>query len=81
MIRLLMTWFFILFPHLRNSNVNQVRLEKVEDKSQFEQFCETICPYVIFLGCLVLAALIFIALVRYGHMLSTEANNYYYNMG
>lgn len=71
--------FFSQF-NTKPSNCNQVRLGKVETKSKFEVFCERICPYVLLFGCLVLAALIFIALVRYGHMFSTEANNYYYNL-
>ena len=67
---------FVLF-----SPSSKVRLEKVERKSRFEQVCDRACPYIILACLIILGVLLFIVLVKYGHSLSTEANNYYYNMG
>ena len=65
--------FFSRFNNKTTSNV--VRLDKVE-KSPFEQTCEKVCPYIILACIIILCVLLFIALVKHGHTLSTEANQY-----
>ena len=68
--------FFSRFNNKTTSNV--VRLDKVE-KSPFEQTCEKVCPYIILACIIILCVLLFIALVKHGHTLSTESNLWYYH--
>ena len=69
--------FHVLLNNLSQSKTSKgpVRLEKVE-KSTFEKTCEKICPYVIIIGIIIICVLLFVALVKYGHAFSTEANRY-----
>jgi len=62
------------------SKVEPARLSKRVEKSTFEKTCERICPYVIIIGIIVICVLLFVALVKYGHAFSTEANAWYYHM-
>lgn len=71
----------ILFILFSPNNSNVVRLEKKESKSKFEVFCERICPYVIVACVIIICALLFVALVKYGHVITgTESNQYYYHL-
>ena len=75
--------FHVLLNNLSQSKTSKVepaRLRKVE-KSTFEKTCERICPYVIIIGIIIICVLLFVALVKYGHMFSTEANAWYYHSG
>ena len=58
------------------SKVEPARLSKRVEKSTFEKTCERICPYVIIIGIIIICVLLFVALVKYGHAFSTEANRY-----
>ena len=58
------------------SKVEPARLSKRVEKSTFEKTCEKICPYVIIIGIIIICVLLFVALVKYGHAFSTEANRY-----
>lgn len=52
------------------------------DKSSFEVFCDRIAPYVILAGILIIAILLFVALVKYGaKWTGTEANLWYNQFG
>lgn len=51
------------------------RLNKVE-KTRFEKWCIKICPYIIVACIIILCVLFSIALVKYGHFLSTPENTY-----
>jgi len=80
MIKVFTSIIFILITQ-NNSNSNPVRLEKKESKSKFEVFCERICPYVIIACVIIICALLFVALVKYGHAITgTESNQYYYHL-
>ncbi len=68
---LFMNNFFSLFTQ----QSEPVRLAKKEENN-LESFCRRICPYIL-LGCvIILVILVFVALVRYGFMFSTEAHQY-----
>ena len=57
---------------------NQVRLEKRNEKTTFENFCDRIAPYVIFVALVLLLILFLVILVKYGQSITgTEANVYY----
>ena len=60
----------------QSSNNNPARLHKQEKGTSLNQFCRKICPYVIIACVIIICVLLFIALVKYGHTFSTEANNY-----
>ena len=50
-------------------------LNPAVEKTVFENFCDKIAPYVIIVGVLIICALLFIALVKYGaNITGTEAN-------
>ena len=68
------------FSHQKTSKSNPVRLDKQQNKMSFETLCRKACPYILFACGIILCVLLFIALVKYGHSFSTEANNYYYNL-
>ena len=71
--------FLILLFSLINSQTtsnNPARLHKQEKGTSLNQFCRKICPYVIIACVIIICVLLFIALVKYGHTFSTEANNY-----
>lgn len=68
-----------IFSPKRHSD--PIRLEKQNEKTTFENLCEKACPYVLLIALALFTILILIILVKYGHAFSTEANNYYYNMG
>ena len=73
------TLFHVLLSNLsqfKTSKVEPARLSKRVEKSTFEQFCNKICPYVIIIGIIIICVLLFVALVKYGHAFSTEANRY-----
>ena len=75
--------FHVLLSNLsqfKTSKVEPARLSKRVEKSTFEKTCERICPYVIIIGIIIICVLLFVALVKYGHMFSTEANAWYYHM-
>ena len=77
------TLFHVLLSNLsqfKTSKVEPARLSKKVEKSTFEKTCERICPYVIIIGIIIISALLFVALVKYGHMFSTESNAWYYHM-
>ena len=58
-----------------------VRLAKKENCSiQLDSVCRKICPYVLVACVIIISVLLFVVLVRYGHVFSTEANNWYYHM-
>ena len=72
-----MTIFSLLNSlNLSSSKEEPVRLEKKEPITTFEMVCHKICPYVIIICLIVLCILLFVALAKYGHILSTEANRY-----
>ena len=72
-----MTIFSLLNSlNLSSSKEEPVRLEKKEPITTFEMVCHKICPYVIIICLLILGVLLFLALAKYGHILSTEANHY-----
>lgn len=62
--------------NLSSSKEEPVRLEKKEPITTFEMVCHKACPYVIIICLIVLCILLFLALARYGHVFSTEANHY-----
>ena len=72
--------FLSLFTEQASSKNEPVRLEKKQDSIQLDPICRRICPYVILACVIILCVLLFVALVRYGHVFSTEANNWYYHM-
>ena len=65
-----------LLNHHTSSKREPVRLEKKTELTTFEMVWHKICPYVIIICLLILGVLLFLALVKYGHILSTEANRY-----
>lgn len=65
-----------LLNHHTSSKREPVRLEKKTELTTFEMVCHKICPYVIIICLLILGVLLFLALAKYGHILSTEANHY-----
>ena len=78
------TLFHVLLSNLsqfKTSKVEPARLSKRVEKSTFEKTCERICPYVIIIGIIIISVLLFVALVKYGYMFSTEANAWYYHSG
>lgn len=72
--------FLSLFTEQASSKKEPVRLEKKQDSIQLDSICRRICPYVLLACVIILCVLLFVALVRYGHVFSTEANNWYYHM-
>ena len=77
------TLFHVLLSNLsqfKTSKVEPARLSKKVEKSAFEKTCERICPYVIIIGIIIICVLLFVALVKYRHMFSTESNAWYYHM-
>ena len=72
-----MTIFSLLNSlNLSSSKEEPVRLEKKEPITTFEMVCHKICPYIIIICLLILGVLLFLALAKYGHVFSTEANHY-----
>ena len=65
-----------LLNHYTSSKREPVRLEKKTELTTFEMVCHKICPYVIIICLIVLCILLFLALAKYGHVFSTEANHY-----
>lgn len=63
-----------------SSRDTPARLNKKENTS-FQEYCRKICPYVIITCVIILTVLLFIALLKYGHAFSTEANQWYYHSG
>ena len=78
MIKYFMIFISIFSQFNTKKTSNVARLEKVQ-KSPLEQFCERVCPYIILTCIIILCVLLFIALVKHGHTLSTEANVWYYH--
>ena len=59
-------------------NAPKARLDRVEQKSRFQKFCDTIAPYVIVACIILLSLLVFIIFVKYGAAaFGTEANHFY----
>lgn len=70
-------FLFILFPNSKPSS-KVVRLDKQEDKTSIDNFCEKIAPYVLFFALVIFSILILVVLVKYGATITgTEANAYY----
>ena len=65
-----------LLNHHTSSKREPVRLEKKTELTTFEMVCHKICPYIIIACVIILCVLLFVALAKYGHILSTEANRY-----
>ena len=80
MMQIVMIFISIFSQFNTKKTSNVVRLEKVQ-KSPLEQFCERVCPYIILTCIIILCVLLFIALVKHGHTLSTESNVWYYHRG
>ena len=73
-----MNIFLFLISQFNTNNTSNkmpVRLDKKE-KTYFETYIRKAYPYVIFACVIILCVLLFIALVKYGHSFSTEANTY-----
>lgn len=51
------------------------RLNKVSDKSDFEEYCQKICPYIIVLFSVILIALALIIVVKYGRLWFSTPQN------
>lgn len=65
-----------IFSPRRQSS--QVRLEKRNEKTTLEKFCDRIAPYVLFICIALLIILFLVILVKYGASITgTEANHYY----
>ena len=65
-----------IFSPRRHSD--PIRLEKRNEKSKTELFCERIAPYVLFTALALLFILLLVILVKYGaNITGTEANHYY----
>lgn len=71
---------FILVLFGYNFN-KPARLEKQEPRNKYDAVFNRIAPYIIFFGIIILGLTLVVILIKYGHSFSTEANNYYYNMG
>lgn len=70
--------FLYLCYVLLFDNAPKVRLDRVEEKTKFQNFCETIAPYVIVACIILLSVLILIIFVKYGAVaFGTEANHFY----
>lgn len=53
------------------------RLNKIEEKTRFEEFCDKICPYVLLTAMIILVILIVFVLAKYGaNLFSTPQNRY-----
>lgn len=53
-------------------------LDRAVETSKFDWLCTRIAPYLIVIFSVLLLALVFIALVKYGGLITgTEANQYY----
>ena len=65
-----------LLNHHTSSKREPVRLEKKTELTTFEMVCHKICPYIIIICLLILGVLLLVALAKYGHVFSTEANHY-----
>lgn len=76
-----LTTYLLNSENISPRHSGPVRLEKPKEKNTFEKYCEKACPYVLLIALALFTILILIILVKYGHAFSTEANNYYYNMG
>ena len=80
-IHILTTFLYSGFFSHQASSKRPARLDKKQqNKISFETLCRKACPYILFACGIILCVLLFIALVKYGHSFSTEANNYYYNL-
>lgn len=69
-------FLFLISQFNTNNSSNPVRLDKKETKTSFETYIRKACPYVLLVCTIILVILVFIALVKYGHSFSTEANTY-----
>ncbi|MBR0059640.1 MAG: hypothetical protein IJP99_10630 [Methanobrevibacter sp.] len=57
-------------------------LDRGVEMSKFELFCRKIAPYVLFVCIIVLLALVFVVLAKYGaNITGTEANQFYNHLG
>ena len=80
MIKSLIMFIILLLSgeNISPKNSNCVRLEKRNEKSTLEKFCDRIAPYVIFVALALLMILFLVILVKYGQSITgTEANVYY----
>lgn len=60
-------------------NNTPCRLHKVDDNKTFDDICATIAPYVAIVAIVILVAMTFVIIVKYGGAwFGTEANRYYY---
>lgn len=78
MIRLLLINILSIFGY----NFNKpVRLEKQETKSKFQRWADKACPYIIIIGIILLAILLFIILIKYGGAWFSTPQNRWEHMG
>lgn len=51
------------------------RLNKIEEKTRFEEFCERICPYVLVICLIILVILLLFAFLKYGRLWFSTPQN------
>ena len=79
MIKLLHFMLTTLLSENISPRQNQpARLEKRKENT-FITLLNKACPYIILACLIIFGILLFVALVKNGHVFSTEANNYYNN--
>ena len=69
----------LLSENISPKNSNVVRLEKRNEKSKTENFCDRIAPYVLFTALALLFILLLVILVKYGANITGTEQNLYYN--